>query len=187
MENWKPVAGFESEYEVSDFGRIRSLDKEVNHPSGGTAIRRGRLLKLASKKNGYVYANLSSSAVPTCVSVHRLVAEHFLEAPQRVTFEVNHKDLNKRNNAASNLEWVTHKENVIHACKNGRMSAATNPSKARKLSLELVEKIRQQRINGATYKQLGALFGITGATAFKVVRGDVWAAYQAPRKLELMQ
>lgn len=100
----KNVVGFENYYSVSDSGEVFSK-------------RSGKYLKLAHKKNGYVYTELNVNGVTTYKRVHRLVAEAFIPNPENKPF-VNHIDGNKSNNSVSNLEWVTGSENNIHAIKN---------------------------------------------------------------------
>lgn len=106
LEMWKFLvgrfAGFK--YEVSDCGRIRS---------GQSSWRNGRILRPFKDKWGYRRVNLSSEGQTVQVPVHRLVAEAFIGVLDGM--EVNHKDGNKENNHATNLEWVTNEENNQHA------------------------------------------------------------------------
>lgn len=116
MENWKPIKNYEGLYEVSDYGRVRRVDSYVN--SGirfnKTVCRKGRVLKQNAKKNGYLTVDLSKGNIVKTINVHRLVAEAFLEKdPERVV--VNHKNCNKHDNRAENLEWCTSFENREHA------------------------------------------------------------------------
>lgn len=115
-EIWKEVKGYEGLYEVSNLGRVRSLD--YLHTG------QKRLLKLhKNKKNGYLYVQLCKNGKATTKRVHRLVAEAFLENPLGLP-EVNHKDECKTNNFVfidengnivpekSNLEWLSRLDNV---------------------------------------------------------------------------
>ena len=99
---WKEVKGFEGFYEVSDKGEIRRL------LSGS----RTRPIKPRGEK--YPTVSLSKPGFKKSVTVHRTVAEAFLEKPEGAT-EVNHIDGDTRNNVVSNLEWVTQKQNLYHA------------------------------------------------------------------------
>lgn len=109
-EIWKDVKGYEGFYQVSNLGRIRSLD---HYASNGVSqiLYKGKIRKLRIQPNGYVYLNLSDGKnVQKRHYVHRLVAKAFIPNPENKP-EINHKDENKQNNCADNLEWCTRKEN----------------------------------------------------------------------------
>ena len=79
---------------------------------------------MAQRKNpgGYLYTGLRKNGKKISYEIHRLVAIAYIQNPKNLP-EVNHKDEDKTNNHASNLEWVTHKENVNHGTRNARMAA----------------------------------------------------------------
>lgn len=118
MENWKPIRGYEGLYEVSDRGRVRSLDRVVRGRNGVDGVRYGRVLKL-HKRASYLFIGLHKGAQTVSFDVHRLVADAFVPGRTEERNEVNHINLNKLDNRASNLEWVSHTENVRHAFKSG--------------------------------------------------------------------
>ena len=104
-EVWKPAPGFEDNYEVSNFGRIRnSVTKKV--------------LVVTPNKKGYVVARLSVHNVKYSLKMHRAVAIAFIPNPNGKP-QVNHIDGNKSNNNVGNLEWATNGENQKHAFKMG--------------------------------------------------------------------
>ena len=111
MENWKPIKGYEGIYEVSDLGRVRSLDRQVDNGHGSTRIAKGRIMKPHKHYNGYCSIGLSNDAIVTHVLIHRLVALAFVSGYHE-GMEVNHIDENKQNNRADNLEWISRKENL---------------------------------------------------------------------------
>lgn len=111
-EIWKDVVGYDGLYQVSNLGRIKSY-----YGKNGKITNRTRLLSGKLDKNGYVEVRLCKEGKVTYQRVHRLVAMHFLCGDK--SLQVNHKDGNKSNNCIDNLEYVTPKENVIHAHKTG--------------------------------------------------------------------
>lgn len=111
---WKPVAGFEDRYEVSNDGRVRSLDIYVNCRGGKTRIYKGRVKPTHRNNRGYVVVGLCRDNKTTHTLVHRLVAEAFIDNPYNKP-QVNHVDGDNTNNRADNLEWVTDNENKAHS------------------------------------------------------------------------
>ena len=112
MQNeWKPVLGFEKYYKVNRSGDVLSL-------------RSGTLrVPVPNPQNGYLTMVLSGRCEKKTVYVHRLVAEAFVENPNGYGF-VNHKDENKHNNDASNLEWCTKAYNNTY---NGKTQRCCKP------------------------------------------------------------
>ena len=105
-EKWKDISGYEGYYQVSNRGRIRSLDRLVHYRDGRKANYEGKLVAINPRPNGYLKANLYKNHTMKNVSVHRLVAEAFIPNPEGRP-EINHKDEVKTNNDVSNLEWCT--------------------------------------------------------------------------------
>ena len=102
-EEWRTVGGFEKLYEVSNFGRVRSLPRNTTS---------GKILKL-TKCRGYEYAHLHKNGKSSYPRVHRLVAEAFIPNPGNKP-QVNHINGNCYDNRPLNLEWCTCSENHAH-------------------------------------------------------------------------
>ena len=123
-EVWKDIEGYEGIYQVSNLGRVRSLDRLVPAAcalSKGNKVvnylRKGVIKKQhIAGKSGYQYVGLSIGDKPKYYSVHRLVAKAFIPNPDNLP-EVNHIDEDHLNNQADNLEWVTHIQNEHHGTK----------------------------------------------------------------------
>lgn len=98
---------------MSDYGRVRSLDRIIMHPRMGETRKKGKLLKPQNYTNGYVYVALPAVGKQIKTSIHRIVATAFISNPENKR-EVNHIDGDKKNNAATNLEWSTPSENSLH-------------------------------------------------------------------------
>jgi len=105
-EIWIPLRNYEYKYMISNLGRIFSF-RGIN----------GKILKPIKYKLGYYYQILTNNNIQKQYLLSRLVAIHFVPNPNNLN-EVNHKDCDKSNNKASNLEWCTHLYNMQHARKN---------------------------------------------------------------------
>ena len=124
-EIWKPVVGYEGFYEVSNIGRVRSLSRIVECNDGRKRKIKDRTLKCSRNSGGYSGVTLHKDGCTKFVNIHRIVAEAFVPNPLEKE-EVNHKDENPSNNHASNLEWVTHKENLNYGTRNERIAKANS-------------------------------------------------------------
>lgn len=117
-ERWLPVVGYEGVYEVSDLGRVRSIDRTIQR--AGRAVRvQGVMLSLKVNRSGYVYVNVSNEAKPAALLVHRLVAKAFLPNQDGLPI-VNHRDCDTQHNALGNLEWCSAEHHMRHAIENER-------------------------------------------------------------------
>ena len=113
-EVWKDIDGYEGIYQVSNLGKVRSLDRKV-----WNYIKPGRILKTHNNGHGYYNVSLhNKDKIEKHAYIHILVAKAFIPNPNNYT-EVNHKDFDKTNNCVDNLEWVTHRENCKHAWVTG--------------------------------------------------------------------
>lgn len=112
-EQWKDIEGFEGRYQVSNLGRIKSI--QDNH---GKPVDKIKNQYERSKTCKYMHVQLWFKDKPTTRSVHRLVAIAFVSNPENKPI-VNHLDGNKLNNNACNLEWCTNSENLKHAHATG--------------------------------------------------------------------
>lgn len=143
VESWErhPDIGI---IEVSNFGRVRTLDRIV--PRGKyTQFVKGLILKQYDNGNGYLHVVLGMNGKTVTKKVHRLVAETFISNPDNLT-EVNHKDCNRANNNVENLEWCTRSYNRQYREKYGvsQTEALGNPVFAINLTTLEVSHFRSQ-------------------------------------------
>ena len=118
-EIWKAVDGYEGLYEVSNFGRVKGVDRVIINSDGVKRLWKGRVLRPAKGSNGYFFCNLCKNGKTENKCIHRLVAETFIPNPSNLP-QVNHKDENKENNCVDNLEWCDSKYNNNYGSRNKR-------------------------------------------------------------------
>ena len=112
-EIWRPIEGYEGLYEVSNTGRVRSVDRYVEYSNGGIHLHKGKVLSPAKDKNGYLKVVLNCNGKCKTINVHGLAAQAFIPNPDNLPM-VNHKDEDKTNNNVTNLEWCDVKYNLSY-------------------------------------------------------------------------
>lgn len=180
VESWKPIAGWEGLYEVSDLGRVRSLSRIVTKSNGRTMTVNGRILKLQKHNGGYVCCTLSRDACLQNYLVHFLVAAAFIGTrPER--YEVNHKDGNKKNNRANNLEYATGLENVRHAMRLG-LSAIEERHGGAIITAEQAQFVHRRLAEFSGYGACTAIareLGVKPCIIYEIKYGVTWKRYAA--------
>ena len=116
MEYWKDILGYEGYYQVSNYGRVRSLDRIVNHWKGGKQHKKGCIMKLKKNRRNYYYVHLAKCGTKKISYIHQLVAKTFIPNPNNYPC-VNHIDENPMNNNVENLEWCTFSYNNNYGTK----------------------------------------------------------------------
>lgn len=137
-EIWKDVDGYNGIYQVSNFGRVRSLDRKVY-----TYKKKGRVLKTFDNGHHYQCLTLSDGTKARKHYVHILVANAFIENPHNYE-QVNHKDFDKTNNCVDNLEWVSRAQNVEHYRKSA-YARAVEEGRQGKIKDKLIERVLREK------------------------------------------
>ena len=109
MQIWKDISGYEGYYQISNFGKIKSLSRILKN-----RLKKETILKQSVNNHGYVACELRFNNKSKRILVHRIIAEAFIENTHNKPF-INHINGIKNDNRIENLEWVTHSENVKHA------------------------------------------------------------------------
>jgi len=125
-EEWREIKGYEGRYQVSNMGRVKSLERTFIDKRKHKQHIKERILKPQPCRGGYLLVDLCNGRGKIKHTlVHRLVCAAFHENPENKPC-VNHIDEDKTNNTASNLEWCTYKENSNHGTRNARMAKTKN-------------------------------------------------------------
>lgn len=163
---WRPVVGIEDRFLVSELGDIQSMPSRTG---------KGRVRKIHQRPDGYCYVNYLRDGMHTNLSVHRAVAEAFIDNPNSKA-SVNHIDSNPGNNHRSNLEWATFAENVEHSRTYGKADRYQNRGERHgmhKLTLSQVVNVKHCRgaISGI---KLAKLYGVGAQTIYDIWNGRRW-------------
>ncbi len=170
-ERWRPVVNFEGLYEVSDLGRIRSLDHVVMRSNGSPMTIRGRIRK-APLITGYPALVLCRTGKKTNYYVHHVVATAFI-GPRPLGMEVAHWDGDKLNVALSNLRYATPLENDADKIRHQTRMQGERHGRA-VLSENDVLEIRRRVAKGEKQNALSAIFGISSAQTNRIVQRRLW-------------
>ena len=169
-EIWLPVNGYEGSYEVSNLGRVRTVEKNIVDINGKHLQIKSKILKSRLSDFGYPRVLLCEKRKV----VHRLVAIAFIPNPENKA-EVNHVDGCKTNNVVTNLEWVTREENMTHAFKTGLNRARKgNENRFAKLTPELIKEASDLKQAGIPLAVTARRFGVSKSSLCRAVKGTSW-------------
>lgn len=170
MEEWRAVVGYEGLYQVSNLGRVMSLERYDR----AKKFWPRRIRVLSHDSDGYLVVCLYKDGAKKTCKVHRLVAQAFIDNPNNYP-EVNHIDENKENNCIDNLEWCTTKYNLTYGHRLDCVSG--EKCNTAKLTPEDVREIRRIYVKGDPQFGQSALarrFGVTHTAIDCLVKGKTW-------------
>ena len=154
-EKWLPIKGYEGLYEVSDYGRVRSL----NYRKKGVR----KVLKCYARLGYYIKVSLVKDGVRKYYRVHRLVAQAFLPQPMEGQTQVEHINTDKRDNRVQNLRWVSPKGNMANELTRYHLSIShqnPSPEKRKRMSEGQKRRFAMERATGtgrySTQKRVSA-------------------------------
>lgn len=175
-EQWKPIDGYESVYEVSSLGRVRSAART----DFGGRFRKQRVLRPTKNAKGYLFVALFKDGKrQRMAAVHRLVLETFV-GPAPKGAEACHNNGRRDDNRLCNLRWDSRtgnqRDRVNHGTANKEMG---HPR--RKIDLDTAIEMHRARSRGLTIRQIASMNGLTHSYVSKLLRGRYWpsAATQA--------
>lgn len=170
METWKQIKGFEGLYEVSDLGRVRSLDKISKSRSGSYRKKSGMIISGGINSRGYRLCLLyPAEGKRQTVYFHHLVLKAFIGEPLPGQ-EACHNDGNKQNNRLDNLRWDTHIKNCSDREKHGTNYKGVHNGNA-KLTEDKVLEVRRLEL---THSEIAKIYGISTATVSMVRTRKYW-------------
>lgn len=179
IEEWKDVPGHEGSYQVSNKGRVRSLDRYVPACNNSERFSEGRILSQQVEGKGYYQVRLCLNGDKgKYFKVHRLVLMAFVGVSD---LQCNHKDCDKSNNYLENLEWCTQSENMMHAYENGLITPSHVKGEdhgGSKLTESDVRRIRKLLDSDIPQKEIASLFGIKQQQVSKINTGKRWGWLQ---------
>lgn len=175
IEIWKDVTGYEGGYLISNFGRLKSLERKVKIKGGAYRNKAEKIINPKINVKGYNFHYLSLNGKKKGLYFHRLVAICFISNPEN-KIEVNHIDGNKSNNNVSNLEWCSKSENMIHSYKTGLHKPTRGSINGMaKLNDEKVLEIKKKYLfNDVRIKNLAIEYNVNGSCICNIVHGKRW-------------
>lgn len=174
-EIWKDINELGDYYQISNFGRTRRKARWVNSITGvdGKRKLRDKFATQQDNGNGYLQLYVCINSVRKMLYIHRLVAQYFL--PHSDKNFVNHKDGNKKNNHASNLEWVTPAENLRHASEMGLMACGERTKNSKLTTTQIIAIRRLYSINPKFNRtKVAKKVGVADSTIHKIINGQRW-------------
>ena len=171
-EIWKDIKGYEGIYQISSFGRVKSMEREVGSRNNTRRLREKMLSQFLSSA-GYPTVNLYKDSNLKASYVHRLISEAFIPNPENKP-QVKHIDGDKRNNDLSNLEWCTIKENRNHAAQKGLAARGAQAGIA-KLNRKAVLEIKALLKSGEKQKKIAKRFNVSICAINDINTGRTWS------------
>lgn len=173
MEIWRDIKGYE-DYQVSNLGRVRSLERVILRSDGTTEKRKSRVLKTSQKSNLYDATVLYKNKKHKSFLVHRLVAITFIPNPNNLP-QVNHINGIKKDNRVENLEWCTHQENITHSIRTGLKNTNGSKNCNALLTEKEVLEIRDKYIPFKySCRMLAEEYNVKTSTINKIVCNLAW-------------
>ena len=174
MEKWKPIPNY-PDYNISNYGRVKSLKREIHRNKKGTVSVEERFLTPIKGNIGYYTVSLYCNKKVKIYSLHRLVAKSFIpNAGDKPC--INHLDGNKLNNNVLNLEWCTYAENSIHSFRNNLSISIKGENRYNAILTELLVFEIRELYDNCGYKPLllSEMYNVSRGCICGIVYRKTW-------------
>jgi len=172
-EIWKEIPEYNGFYQISNLGRVKSISRKMWN-GFGYFYSKTKMLKPAIGSHGYYTVNLYNKSKQHCsYLIHRLIAKAFISNTQNKPY-INHINNIRIDNRIKNLEWVTQKENINYALRDGYMDNHIGENNhTAKLTKNQVIEIRQNPHN-YSQKKLAIIYNVRPPTISKIILKQRW-------------
>ena len=177
-EEWKDIKGYEGYYQVSNTGRVRSLDRTIINKNGMEKKLKGKELKFQERKsdtqgNNYRWVILYKNRKRETKYIHTLVLIAF-KRNRPDGFQTRHKDGNGGNNNVTNLAWGTQSENHQDKLRHGRVPLGERVINSKLTKEEVIQIRKRYAAGGISQEKLGQLYNVSGVNIYFIVSRKSW-------------
>lgn len=172
QEVWKDIKGYEGYYQVSNLGRVKSLDRNIHYSNGYTRRHFGKMMRPHLNK-GYLSVKLKKNTKAAHGKIHRLVAQSFIPQISLSKDQVNHIDGNKLNNRVDNLEWCTLQENHKHAGQLNLRPVGEKAGRAKLKRSQVIEVLNEYK-KGEKRSEIAKKLGVSWSCINRIVQKKSW-------------
>lgn len=167
IENWLPILGYETEYQVSNLGNVRSVERMVPNTATSTRLMKSQAMRPFPHRNGYLCVKLAKNNKKTNYYVHRLVATAFVSGQGD---EVCHSDGDKTNNCAINLSWGSRADNMADRHRLGENAVGERHGMHKLKALQVLAIRNDSRPN----TKIAIDYGVSTSTISMIKSRAIW-------------